>query len=130
MSTMSLRYGWMTAALWTAQPAVAADQIVSIEEEPKHVLKFQKRHVRDFDVHLPGYQAPWHMHLQDAVFVNIAASETAQDVGEAPATRAPRGIGETCFIHYTRRSEAHQVTYSGSELAWSTPAGFMAWTAW
>jgi hypothetical protein len=44
---MSVRCGWwMSGARWTAQPAFAADPVVSIGEEPKHVLKVRNRRVR------------------------------------------------------------------------------------
>lgn len=99
-------------------PAAAQDKIIAIEEEPKHVLKFHNRHVRFFDVQLPpGYEALWHTHLHDGVFVNIAPSETtAQDLGQKPVQRAPRIVGETYFIDYTKKPMAHRVTNSGSSL--------------
>jgi hypothetical protein len=104
------------ALLLAALPALAQDAIVPIEEEPRHVLKFQNAHVRFFDVQLPpGYEGLWHSHLHDGVFVNIEASETvAQDLGAAPARRAPRMIGEAYFINYTKKAKAHRVNNSGT----------------
>ena len=111
-------------ALLAAPPLVAQDAIVPIEQEaivpieqePGHVMKFQNRHVRFFDVQLPpGYQALWHTHLYDGVFVNIDPSETtAQDLGAAPVARPPRIVGETYFIDYTAKPKAHRVINSGS----------------
>jgi len=46
--------------LLLACAAKAAD-IVPIDEEPQHRLKFQNQHVRLFDVLLPpGYKGLWH----------------------------------------------------------------------
>lgn len=103
---------------WFAACAHAQERIVPIEEEPKHVLKFQNEHVRFFDVQLPpGYQALWHTHLHDGVFVNIEASETsAQDLGGASQRRPPRAVGETYFIDYTKKPKAHRVGNVGSTL--------------
>jgi len=102
--------------LLAALPALAQERIVPIEEEPRHVLKFQNAHVRFFDVQLPpGYEALWHTHLHDGVFVNIEASETtAQDLGAAPTRRDPRIVGETTFINYTKKPKAHRVGNSGT----------------
>lgn len=98
-----------------AAPALAQDKIVPIEQEPRHVLKFQNRHVRFFDVQLPpGYQALWHTHLHDGVFVNIEAAPTvAQELGGQPQPRPPRIVGETYFIGYTGKPIAHRVSNSG-----------------
>lgn len=93
-----------------------ADQIVPIEQEPRHRLKFQNQHVRFFDVLLPpGYNALWHSHLYDGVFVNIEAAETrAQDLGGEAADRAPRIVGDTYFLDYTKKPKVHRVTNIGS----------------
>jgi hypothetical protein len=113
---MSAAYRSLGALLLAALPAFAQERIVPIEEEPRHVLKFQNAHVRFFDVQLPpGYQGLWHTHLHDGVFVNIAASQTtAQDLGAAPSTRPPRIAGETYFINYTQKPKAHRVDNSGT----------------
>jgi hypothetical protein len=105
-----------SALLLAALPALAQEAIVPIEEEPRHVLKFQNAHVRFFDVQLPpGYKGLWHTHLHDGVFVNIEASETvAQDLGAQPAVRGARMVGETYFINYTKTAKAHRVNNSGS----------------
>jgi hypothetical protein len=99
----------------TAAPALAQDKIVPIEQEPRHVLKFQNRHVRFFDVQLPpGYQGLWHTHVHDGVFVNIEAGPTvAQDLGGQPQTRPPRIVGETYFIGYTTKPLVHRVNNGG-----------------
>jgi hypothetical protein len=104
------------ALLFTALPALAQDRIVPIDEEPMHVLKFQNAHVRLFDVQLPpGYEALWHTHLHDGVFVNIeAAATTAQDLGGPQVAREPRMIGETYFINYSKKPKAHRVANTGS----------------
>lgn len=111
------RLSW-AALLLAAAPALAQERIVPIEEEPRHVLKFQNAHVRFFDVQLPpGYEALWHTHLHDGVFVNIEPSETtAQDLGGSKAVREPRMVGDTYFIPYTRKPKAHRVGNSGSTL--------------
>lgn len=98
-----------------AQSPSPQEGIVPIEEEPRHVLKFQNAHVRFFDVELPpGYLAKWHTHLHDGVFVNIAASATsAQDLGAQPQSRPPREAGETYFINYTKKPKAHRVANIG-----------------
>lgn len=98
-----------------AATGLAQDKIVPIEQEPKHALKFQNRHVRFFDVQLPpGYQALWHTHLHDGVFVNIEPAQTiAQDLGGQPAARPPRIIGETYFIGYTAKPTVHRVSNAG-----------------
>lgn len=104
-----LAMAWLLLAL--ALPLQAQERIVPIDEEPGHVMKFRNRHVRFFDVQLaPGYQALWHTHLHDGVFVNIAASPTsAQDLGGEQKTRPAREVGETYFIGYTRNPKAHRV---------------------
>lgn len=98
-----------------AQTPSPQEGIVPIEEEPRHVLKFQNAHVRFFDVELPpGYLAKWHTHLHDGVFVNIAASATsAQDLGAQTQSRPPREPGETYFINYTKKPKAHRVANIG-----------------
>jgi hypothetical protein len=93
-----------------------AEQIVPIEQEPRHQLKFQNKHVRFFDVLLPpGYRGIYHSHLLDGVFVNIEAAETrAQDLGAEPEDRAPRIIGETYFLNYAKKPKVHKVANIGS----------------
>jgi len=95
--------------------ARAADEPVPIEQEPRHRLKFENAHVRFFDVQLePGYQALYHWHYNDGVFVNIASSPTiAQDWGAEPAKRGDRAIGEAYFIGYAAKPKAHRVTNPG-----------------
>ncbi|HWH49710.1 MAG TPA: hypothetical protein VN664_18075 [Burkholderiales bacterium] len=96
-------------------PAFAADEPVSIEQEPRHQLKFENEHVRFFDVQIePGYKALYHWHRNDGVFVNIAASPTInQDWGAEPVKRGERAIGETYFIDYGTKPKAHRVTNPG-----------------
>lgn len=92
-----------------------ADDPVPIEQEPRHRLAFQNRHVRFFDVQLPpGYRSVVHIHHHDGVFVNIAPGETeAEDWGKAPVRRPPRAPGETYFIPYSRKPKAHRVSNVG-----------------
>jgi len=98
-----------------AVPGLAQEKIVPIEQELRHVLKFENRHVRFFDVQLPpGYQALWHTHLHDGVFVNIEAAPTiAQDFGGQPVPRPPRRVGETYFLGYAAKPNVHRVTNAG-----------------
>lgn len=93
----------------------AADEPVLIEQEPRHNLKFENAHVRFFDVELePGYEALYHWHHNDGVFVNISASPTiSQDWGAEPVMRGDRAIGEAYFIGYTAKPKAHRVTNPG-----------------
>ena len=93
----------------------AADEPVLIEQEPRHRLTFENAHVRFFDVQLePGYQALYHWHHNDGVFVNIATSPTiAQDWGAEPVMRGERAIGEVYFIAYGAKPKAHRVTNPG-----------------
>lgn len=88
---------------------------VSIEQEPRHRLKFENAHVRFFDVQLePGYQALDHWHRNDGVFVSISSAPTiAQDWEKEPVRRGARAIGETYFIGYAARPKAHRVTNPG-----------------
>ena len=87
---------------------------VPIEQEPRHVLKFENTHLRLFDVALePGYQTLYHWHRNDGVFVGIEPARTvAQDWGGEPAMRGPRAIGETYFIAYASKPKAHRVANS------------------
>jgi hypothetical protein len=96
----------------------AADEPVLIEQESHHRLKFENSHVRYFDVQIePGYEALYHWHHNDGVFVNIsAAPTTAQDWGAEPVARGERAIGETYFIGYSAKPKAHRVLNSGSTL--------------
>jgi hypothetical protein len=98
-----------------AAPGLAQDKIVPIEQEPRHVLKFENRYVRFFDVQLPpGYQALWHTHLHDGVFVNIESAKTvAQDFGGQPVARPARNVGETYFIGYAAKPNVHRVANAG-----------------
>jgi hypothetical protein len=101
--------------LCLASPAGAVDEPVLIEQEPRHRLLFENEHVRFFDVQLePGYEALYHWHRNDGVFVNIASSPTiGQDWGGEPAKRGDRAIGEVYFIDYGTRPKAHRVTNPG-----------------
>lgn len=96
--------------------AQAQSEPVNIEHEPRHRLKFQNEHIRFFDVQLePGYQALYHWHRADGVFINMyVAPTTAQDVGGEPVRRGGRAIGETYFINYAAKPKAHRVTNPGS----------------
>ena len=98
--------------------AVHAQEPVPIEQEPQHRLKFQNEYVRFFDVELPpGYEALWHWHRHDGVFVNILPAETiAEDVGGKPSRRGWRAIGETYFIGYAAQPKAHRVTNSDRQV--------------
>jgi hypothetical protein len=101
-------------APFVATPA-DAQNVVPIEQEPRHVLKFHNAHVRFFDVTLPpGYESLWHHHRYDGVFVNIGPSRTrAQDLGGEPAVRPPRIVGETYFIGYAAKPNTHRVANVG-----------------
>ena len=69
--------------------ANATDEPVPIEQEPRHQLRFENKHVRFFDVELePGYESRYHWHRSDGVFVNIFSAATiAQDLGKEPVRR-------------------------------------------
>jgi hypothetical protein len=112
---ISIRAALVAALLPVAGAAWAADQIVPIEQEPQHQLKFQNRHVRFFDVQLPpGYVGIYHSHLYDGVFVNIEAAATrAQDLGADPVDRGPRTVGDTYFIDYGTKPKVHRVANIG-----------------
>jgi aldose sugar dehydrogenase len=99
-----------------ASGPAAAPAIVPIEDEPRHQLRFQNRHVRVFDVQFPpGYQSLVHTHLHDAVIVNVDASETtARELGGDPVVRPPRTAGETSFINYAKTPKAHRIDNTGS----------------
>lgn len=98
--------------------ARAAEEPVPIEQEPRHKLKFENAHVRYFDVQIePGYQALYHWHNNNGVFVNIATSPTInQDWGAEPVKRGDRAIGEAYFIGYAAKPKAHRVTNPGPGL--------------
>jgi hypothetical protein len=98
-----------------AAPARAEDP-VPIDQEPRHVLRFQNAHVRFFDVSLPpGYRGVMHIHQYDGVFVNIEPSDTeAEDWGKPPSVRPPRQPGETYFIGYAAKPKAHRVSNVGT----------------
>jgi hypothetical protein len=99
-----------SAALAAEDPASV--EPVPIEREPRHQLVFENAHVRFFDVQLePGYQALYHTHIHDGVFVNIGSAETiAQSWGGEPVRRGERAIGETYFIGYTDKPGTHRVS--------------------
>jgi hypothetical protein len=100
----------------TSAAANAAGDAVDISEEPRHRLKFENEHVRFFDVQLePGYQALYHWHRNDGVFVNMYVAPTsAQDVGQEPVRRGGRAIGEVYFINYAANPKAHRVSNPGT----------------
>ncbi|HKQ26775.1 MAG TPA: hypothetical protein VJT81_20205 [Burkholderiales bacterium] len=108
--------------------ARAADEPVLIEQEPRHLLKFENAHVRFFDVQLePGYESLSHWHHNDGVFVNIASSPTiAQDWGAEPVARGGRAIGEVYFIGYAAKPKAHRVTNPGPGMYRVTDAEIMS----
>ena len=109
------RIALVAALLSITGIAEAADQIVPIEQEPQHHLKFQNRHVRFFDVQLPpGYAGIYHSHLYDGVFVNIETAATrAQDLGADPVDRPPRTVGDVYFIDYGTKPKVHRVANIG-----------------
>jgi hypothetical protein len=96
-------------------PVQAQNDPVPIEQEPRHRLKFENEHVRFFDVQLePGYQALYHWHRNDGLFVNMyVAPTTAQDVGKEPVKRGGRAIGEAYYIDYAANPKAHRVSNPG-----------------
>lgn len=112
---ISIRAALVAALLPLTGAAWAADQIVPIEQEPQHQLKFQNRHVRFFDVQLPpGYMGIYHTHIYDGVFVNIEAAATrAQDLGVDPVDRPPRTVGDVYFIDYGTKPKVHRVANIG-----------------
>jgi hypothetical protein len=89
---------------------------VDISQEPRHRLKFENEHVRFFDVQLePGYQALYHWHRNDGLFINMyVAPTTAQDVGQEPVARGGRAIGEAYFLNYAAKPKAHRVGNPGT----------------
>jgi hypothetical protein len=113
--TIPIRTALFAALLPVAGAAWAADQIVPIEQEPRHQLKFQNRHVRFFDVWLPpGYMGIYHTHVYDGVFVNIETAATrAQDLGADPVERPPRTVGDVYFIDYGTKPKVHRVANIG-----------------
>jgi hypothetical protein len=96
--------------------SIAFAEPVPIEKEPRHRLKFENEHVRFFDVQLePGYQALYHWHRNDGLFINMYVAPTiAQDVGQEPVARGGRAIGEAYFINYAARPKAHRVSNPGA----------------
>jgi hypothetical protein len=112
---ISFRTALAAAVLPLAGAAWAADQIVPIEQEPQHRLKFQNRRVRLFDVLLsPGYVGIYHTHIYDGVFVNIETAATrAQDLGADPQDRPPRNVGDVYFIDYGTKPKVHRVANIG-----------------
>lgn len=107
--------GLAGAALLLAAAVSNAQNVVPIDEEPQHRLKFQNDHVRLFDVLLPpGYKSQVHYHVNDGVFVNIEASPTRETVlGGEPSERPPRLIGETYFLGYAKKPKVHRVENLG-----------------
>ncbi len=112
---ISIRAALVAALLPVAGAAWAADQIVPIEQEPQHQLKFQNRHVRFSDVLLPsGYMGIYHTHIYDGVFVNIETTATrAQDLGADPQDRPPRNVGDVYFMDYGTKPKVHRVANIG-----------------
>lgn len=106
------------ALLLVVLPAAVFAQAepVDLEQEPRHRLKFENEHVRFFDVQLePGYQALYHWHRHDGVFINMYVAPTAaQDVGKEPMQRGGRAIGEVYFINYAASPKAHRVSNPGT----------------
>lgn len=113
---MTIRHSAALLLACLCGTAQAQSDPVSIEQEPRHRLKFENEHVRFFDVQLePGYQALYHWHRNDGVFVNMyVAPTTAQDVGQDPVRRGGRAIGEVYFINYAAKPKAHRVSNPGS----------------
>lgn len=109
---MQLRTGIIALTLVLNPASLAFAEPVPIEQEPRHRLVFENKHVRFFDVQLePGYQALYHSHVHDGVFVNIEAADTiAQAWGGEPVKRGERAIGEAYFIGYTDKPGVHRVT--------------------
>jgi hypothetical protein len=89
---MQFRTGVFALCLALGTASVAFAEPVPIEQEPRHRLVFENRHVRFFDVRLePGYQALYHSHVHDGVFVNIEPADTiAQAWGGEPVKRQAR----------------------------------------
>jgi hypothetical protein len=108
----------LIALLLAAVPATVLAQAepVDLEQEPRHRLKFENEHVRFFDVQLePGYQALYHWHRNDGVFINMYVAPTAaQDVGKEPVQRGGRAVGEVYFINYAANPKAHRVSNPGT----------------
>jgi hypothetical protein len=92
--------------------SMAAEESVSIEQEPRHRLKFANEYVRFFDVELPaGDQTLMHWHRADGVFVSISVADTtAQDLGDTVKKRPARALGETFYLDYGAKPKAHRVT--------------------
>jgi len=113
--TTYLRAALIAAFLPIAGAAWTADQIVPIEQELQHRVRFQNRHVRFFDVLLPpGYNGIYHTHIYDGVFVNIETAPTrAQDLGADAVDRPPRTVGEVYFIDYGTKPKVHRVANIG-----------------
>ena len=102
--------------VFASGPLRAQTDAVDISEEPRHRLKFENEHVRFFDVQLePGYEALYHWHRNDGLFINMYVSPTtAQDVGQEPVWRGGRAIGEAYFINYAAKPKAHRVGNPGT----------------
>jgi hypothetical protein len=107
----------LIAMLLAGLPAAALAQTepVNIEQETRHRLKFENEHIRFFDVQLePGYEALYHWHRNDGVFINMYVAPTAaQDVGKELIQRGGRAIGEVYFINYAANPKAHRVMNPG-----------------
>jgi hypothetical protein len=110
---VSIGFGFAAGGLLRAQDQ---EQPVPIEQEPRHLLKFANEYVRVFDVELPpGYVSKYHVHVNDGVFINLAASETEETVlGGEPNKRPPRQHGQTYFTEYSKQQKTHRVSNIGS----------------
>lgn len=109
---MQLRNRVLALCLALGSASIALAEPVPIEREPRHRLVFENAHVRFFDVQLePGYQALYHSHVHDGVFVNIEPADTiAQAWGGEPVRRGERAIGEAYFIGYADKPGVHRVS--------------------
>ena len=110
----SFRFAVTLLLLFSLQ-ALAQDQPVPIEKEPRHKLVFENDIVRIFDTKIPiGDVSLFHTHSFDSAFVCIDGGETqSEELGKPIQPRPPSKAGDTWYRPHATTPLTHRVTNLG-----------------
>ncbi len=101
--------------LLTSLQALAQDQPVPIEQEPRHKLVFENDFIRIFDTKIPvGDVSLFHTHSFDSGFVCINGAETqSEELGKPIQKRPPFKAGDVWYRPHATTPMTHRVSNIG-----------------
>jgi hypothetical protein len=121
MTRQPLAYLSVTVCFLLAGSALADETgvsgVVPVDQEPRHRLVLQDRHVRAFDVRVPpGDRTLYHSHERDSIYIPISGTTNLvnQELGKGPKPLSIKP-GDPAFVEHSKASFTHRVSNLSEE---------------